>query len=74
MPRVDGKIVARSHDVNDGLNVAEVDLGMNTLGIQVESEVDEVDIACSLSVSEQAAFHTIGTRKNTELSSSDASA
>lgn len=53
------KIIALSDDIYRGLNVAEVEIWRNALGIKVEGKIDQVDIPCSFTVSKKAAFYAI---------------
>src|SRR4030095_9107117 len=39
----------------------------NALGIEVEREVDEIDVAGAFAVAEQAALDAIGTRQQSQL-------
>jgi hypothetical protein len=65
--RVNGEIVALGDNFNDGLDVAEVDFWVDTLCIEVESEVDEVDVSGAFAVTEEAALDTVGTAEDPEF-------
>jgi hypothetical protein len=71
---VDGQLVALGHDVDDGGQVREVDLGVDALGVEVERERDEVDIAGPLAVAEDAALNPVAAGKEAELGCGDAGA
>ena len=64
---MDGDVVALGHDVSDGIEVGEVYFGVNALGVEVQSQVHQVDIAGTLPVAEQTAFNTISTSELCEL-------
>jgi hypothetical protein len=60
MALMDREVVTLSDDVDDALYIAEVDVGVDTLGVEVESKIDEVDVAGAFSVAKQASLNTIG--------------
>lgn len=72
MSLVDRHVVARRDDVDHGFDVAEVDARRDTLRVQVQGEVDEVNIASALPVTKQTAFNSVCAREHAKLSSSDA--
>jgi hypothetical protein len=71
---VNGEIGALSNSVDDRLDVAEVEVRADTLGIEVESQSDNVDVASTLAIAEQAAFNAVASGQHTELSSSNTAA
>ena len=56
------QISAGCNRINDSLHVAEVELSVNTLRVLVQSESDEIDDPCTLSITKEAALDTITTR------------
>src|SRR6266550_3789583 len=56
VPWVDREIIALSHNIYDALNIAKIEIRRNPLAIKIESEINQVDISCSLPVSKEAAF------------------
>jgi hypothetical protein len=73
VPGVNGKVIALSDNINNILNVAEFDVGVDPLRIIVQGEIDEVDVPCAFPVSKEAAFYAVCSSKNTKLSSGNAS-
>ena len=67
---MDGEVSAGGNDVDDGLDIAEVQLGVDTLGIELQSESDQVDASCAFAVAEETALDTITAREKTKLASS----
>ena len=74
MTGMDGKVVAGSDDIDDSLDIGEIDFGVDALCVEIEREVDEVDVACTLAVPKQASLDTVGASQLAKLSSSDTSA
>ena len=72
MARVYGEVVAGGDDVDDRLDVREVHFGMDTLCVEVKSEVDEVDVSCALAIAEQAPLNTVCSSQLSEFSSGNA--
>jgi hypothetical protein len=70
---MDGQVIALSDSVDNMLNVAEVDVRVDTLRVVVQSEIDEVDVPCALPVSKKAAFYAISSSKNSKFGGGDAS-
>ena len=64
VPWMDRKIVALSDDIYGALDVAEVEIWWNALAVKIESEIDQVDIPCSFTVSKKAAFYAIRSCKD----------
>lgn len=58
---VDGDFSAVFNSVDDGGYIAEVDIGVDALGVEVECEGDEVDVSGSFAVAEEAAFNAVRT-------------
>jgi hypothetical protein len=67
MSRVDGKIVTVYDGIDYSFYIAEVEIRVDPLCVQIEGEGNDVDVACTLAVAEQAAFYSISTGKDTEL-------
>jgi hypothetical protein len=62
-------------DNRDGLReVGKVELGRDTLGVEVESESDEVDVSGTFAITQEASFNTSAASKKTILCSCDSSA
>src|SRR6185312_2177023 len=55
----------------DGVEVAEVDLRVDALSEQVDAECDQVDVAGTLTVAEQAALDAVGAGHVAELGRGD---
>lgn len=62
---MDRDVVALSDDVNDTLHVAKVKIGMDSLSVEVEGEVDDIDVSCAFAVTEETAFDTVGASEDT---------
>jgi hypothetical protein len=63
-----GEVVALSDNVNDTMNITKVEIRGNTLGVQIQSKVDQVNIACTFAVSEQTAFDALAACKDAKFS------
>ena len=70
-PLVHAQLVAVFGGALDLVDVAEVDLGVDTLGQQVHTERDQVDVAGALAVAEQASFDAVGAGHVAELCGGD---
>src|SRR5699024_3495413 len=70
----DWKLVAVLHGALDLVHVGEVDLRVDSLTEQVHTQRDEVDVAGTLAVTEQATLDAVGTRLVTEFGGGDAGA
>ncbi len=70
----DLQLVAVLDGLADFRNVGVVDLRVDALGQQVQAEGDEVDVAGTLAVAQQAAFHTVGAGQHGQLGGGDAHA
>ena len=67
MARMDRQLVAVFDGLADLVDVREVDLGIDALGVHVEAQRDEVDVAGALAVAEQAALDAVGAGHEAEL-------
>ena len=45
----------------NSVDIRKIEIRRNTLGIEIERQRDEVDVAGALAVAEQAAFNAVGT-------------
>lgn len=70
---MDREIVALRDDVDDMLEVTKVEIRVDALCIEVESEIDEVDIAGTFAVSEQTALDSVTTSEKSKFGGSDSS-
>lgn len=61
------QLIALRDDVDDRLDVAKVDIWRDTLRVQVESDLYEIDIAGALAIPEQTAFHSLRPCEDAEL-------
>jgi hypothetical protein len=59
---MDGKSGAFRNGVDDGEHVGEVEMGLESKGVEVEGEGNEIDISGSFSVSEDCSFYSVRTR------------
>jgi hypothetical protein len=73
MSRVDREIIALGNYVDDRLDIADIEIGRDALGVEVESKVDEIDVACAFAVPEEAAFDAIATCENGQFCGSNSS-
>lgn len=64
---MDGEVVALRHDFDDSVEIGEVNFGVDTLSIEVQGQVHQVDVACALPVTEQTPLDAIGTSELSEL-------
>jgi hypothetical protein len=67
---VHGDLVASLHNVDDRGDVGEVNLGMHALGVQIQTQSDEVDVSGSLAVAKQTALDSVGSGHLAQLGSS----
>ena len=74
MARRDGEAVAVLGDAPQGVDVGDVELGVDAVGEQVHRQVDDVDVAGSLAVAEQRALDPVGPRHHPELGRGDRTA
>lgn len=70
---MDRNVVALRHDFDDSIDVGEVNFRVDALGVKVQGKIDQVNIACTLSVSEQTTLDAISTGKLCELGSRNSS-
>lgn len=73
MAWVDRKIIALCDDVDDMLKIAEVEIRVDALGVEVQGEIDEIDVAGTFAVSEQTALDPVATSKESKFGSSNSS-
>jgi len=59
MARRHGHAGATLIDFNDGIQVAEVELGINTLHVKIQRHGDNVEVAGALAVAEKRAFDAL---------------
>jgi len=71
--RVDGKSVALGDGVDDRDEIGEIDSRGDSLGVEVESESDKVDVSGSLSVSEDTSLDSVTSSEESELSGGNSS-
>src|SRR5690606_37493619 len=72
--RVHLDLVALFDDFAHAVDVGEVQLRVNALGVQVQCHGHEIDVAGTLAVAEQAAFDTIRASHQAQLGGGHASA
>lgn len=70
---MDGDVVALRHDFDNSIEVGEVDFGMDALGVEVQSQVYQVNVARALPVAEQTALNSVSTSELRELCSRNSS-
>ena len=71
MPLVDGQPVAVHRHPSQRVDVADVELGVDTLAEQVHRQVHDVDVARTLPIAEQRSLDAIGARHHAELGRGD---
>src|SRR5205085_6627789 len=64
---VDGQAVGVLGNPAQGVDVADVELGIDALAEQVQGQVDDVDVAGALAVAEQRALDPVGAGHHPEL-------
>ena len=69
-----GQPVAVLGHAAQGVDVADVELGVDALAEQVHGQVDDVDVAGALAVAEQRALDPVGAGHHAELGGGDAAA
>jgi len=72
--RVYWQLVAFLHHLAHGVDVGEVQLRVNALGVHVQRHGDQVDVAGALAIAEQAAFDAIGAGHQAQLGGGHAGA
>jgi hypothetical protein len=65
--RVDRELGAVFESAGDGVDVGEIEAGIDALRVHVEGEGDEVDVAGALAVAEKAAFDAVGAGHQAEF-------
>lgn len=70
---MDREIIALCDDVDDMLKIAEVEIRVDALGVEVQGEVDEIDVAGTFAVSEQTALDSVATSKESKFGGSNSS-
>ena len=71
MPGVHREAIAVFGDPPQGVDVGDVELGVDAVGEQVHRQVDDVDVARALSVAEQCSLDAVGTGHHPELGGGD---
>ena len=71
---VHGQAVAVLGDAAQGVDVGDVELGVDAVGEQVHRHVDEVEVAGALAVAEQRALDAVGAGHDPELGGGDGAA
>ena len=74
MALVDRQLVAVLGDLADLGDVGEVDHGIDALGVEVQAQGDQVDVAGALAVAEQRALDAVGAGHDAELGGGHAGA
>ena len=74
MARVDRQLVAIFDRLDDVVDVAEVETGIDPLGVHVERDGYQVAIAGALAIAEQAAFDPVGAGHDAQFRRGDAGA
>lgn len=69
--RVNSEVVALRDGIDDIVEVGEVELRGNALGVKVEGEGDDVDVAGALAVPEEAALDAVGSGHEAEFGGGD---
>ncbi len=71
MAGVDGQLVAVFHRFHDALHVGEVEARIDALGVEVQRQGHEVDVARALPIAEEATLDTVGAGHHGQLRSGD---
>ena len=74
MARVHGQPIAVLGDPAQGVDVGDVEAGIDAVGEQVHRQVDDVDVAGAFAVAEQRALDAVGAGHHTELGGGDGAA
>ena len=74
MARMDRQLVAIFIGLGQVIDVREIQMRIDTLGEQVETQGDDVDIAGALAIAEQRAFDPVGPGHHRHLGGGDATA
>ena len=62
MARMDGQARGLLHFARDGIDVREIEPGMNALRVEIERERHQVHVARAFAIAEQATFDAIARR------------
>jgi hypothetical protein len=73
VPWMNRQVIALGDNVNNVLDVAEIDIRVDSLSVIVQGEIDEVDIPRTFPISKEAAFNTVCSGKNTKFGGGNAS-
>lgn len=65
VPGVNRDIMALGDSLDRSIQVGEVKLGADSLGVKVQREGDQIDVSGTFSISEQASFDSVGTGHET---------
>ena len=65
--RMHGQAVAVLGGATKGVDVGDVEFGIDTVDEQVHGQIDDVDVAGAFAVAEQRAFHAVGSGHHAEL-------
>ena len=68
---MDWKIITLCDDIDNALDIAEIQVRVDALSIEVESKVDNVNVSRPFAVAKQATFYSISACKNGKLGSCD---
>ena len=71
---MDGQLVAIFDRLNDLVNVAEIEAGVDPLRVHVERHRHQIAIAGALAIAEQTAFDTVRARHQPQFRRCNASA
>lgn len=71
MARMDRQVIALRHNVNDPLEVAEIQMRLDALRVQIKRKVDKVDVSCPFTIPKQATFDAVRSSKDSELGRCD---
>ena len=61
-------------NITDRVEVAEVEVGMNTVCVEIERDGDDIEVAGALADSEERALHAVGSGEESQLSGGGAGA
>jgi len=74
MPGMDWQTVTVLSHAAQVINIAEVELGINTHGKQVHRQIDDIDIASAFAIAKQRSFDAVSPRHHAELRGGHAAA
>ncbi len=72
MARVHRDLIAVLDHLAHGIDVGEIQFGVHALGVEVQRQGHQADVAGALAVTEQAAFDAVGTGHDSQLRGRDA--